>query len=189
MHIRPILRLWLPSAAVAVVLSVVVYVAVQQSIRQAANDPLVQLSEDAIARLEAGQSPKLFLGSAPVEVSKNVAVWAIVYDDAGATIASLATLDGASIAIPAEVLDWTRAHGQDRLTWQPRAGVRAAIVVTRYQTAKGAGFVVVGRSLREIEYRERGVLLICAAGLLLSLVVSLVVAGIALRWRNPAPAA
>jgi hypothetical protein len=47
-----------------------------------------------------------------------------------------------------------RAHGEDRITWQPAEGVRHAIVVDRYQ----GGFVVGGRSLTAVERNEDALL-------------------------------
>ena len=43
-----------------------------------------------------------------------------------------------------------RQKGQDRVTWQPEAGVRMATVVVSFDH----GFVMAGRSLTEVEKRE-----------------------------------
>ena len=45
-------------------------------------------------------------------------------------------------------------RGEDRLTWQPEPGVRSATVVVHYQGAQ-AGFVMAGRSLREVGKSHR----------------------------------
>jgi hypothetical protein len=51
---------------------------------------------------------------------------------------------------PPGILDYTRQNGEDRVTLQPESGVRIAAVVVRYNN----GFVLAGRSLREVEKRE-----------------------------------
>jgi hypothetical protein len=61
-------------------------------------------------------------------------------------------LDGAVPKPPAGVFDYTRVHGDDRVTWQPRPGVRIAAIVVHYGGAQ-PGFVLAGRSLRESERR------------------------------------
>jgi hypothetical protein len=50
-------------------------------------------------------------------------------------------------------LEYVRSHGEDRVSWQPEPGVRIAAVIIRYQGAQ-SGFVLAGRSLREVEVRE-----------------------------------
>ena len=60
-----------------------------------------------------------------------------------------AQLDGQIPELPKGVLDAARANGQNRVTWEPKEGVRIAAVVTRYD----GGFVLSGRSLREVEKR------------------------------------
>jgi hypothetical protein len=49
-----ILRHWLPLAALTTALCGLVYLAVQQALRQAANDPQIQMAEDAAYILSQG---------------------------------------------------------------------------------------------------------------------------------------
>ena len=56
----------------------------------------------------------------------------------------------------------SRQHGEERLSWQPRRGVRIAAVVQRVGGAH-PGFVLAGRSLREVEDREEQVLQMAGA--------------------------
>src|SRR5207245_10626154 len=48
------MTLWVPIAVAVTGLTVVVYSAVQQDLRQGGNDPQIQMAEDAAARLNAG---------------------------------------------------------------------------------------------------------------------------------------
>jgi hypothetical protein len=51
--IRYTLKFWLPLAAAVTMLSGLVYIAVQQNMRIGANDPQIQLAEDAARALAA----------------------------------------------------------------------------------------------------------------------------------------
>ena len=84
----------------------------------------------------------------PVDIAGSLAPFMTIYDDSGVPIASSGHLDGALPRLPQGVLDYARAHGENRVTWQPLTGVRVAAVVTRY-SGQASGFVLAGRSLRE----------------------------------------
>jgi hypothetical protein len=145
-----IFKKWLPLAFATAGLCALVYVSVQQSLRQGANDPQIQMAEDAAAILKAGASVESVVPSAKVEIASSLAPFTMVFDHAGNVLASSATLHGAVPAFPIGVLDYTRQNGEDRVTWQPEVGVRMATVVE----STGDGFVLAGRSLREVEVRE-----------------------------------
>lgn len=144
---------WLPLALVTTFLSGLIYVAVQQDYRQTANDPQIQLSEDLAAKLDAG-------GAVPtspaekVDIAKSLAPFMVVFDDSGHVLAAEGALNGKDPEIPSGIFDFTRTHHQDRVTWQPATDVRVATIITRYSSNKGSGFVLAGRSLREVEKRE-----------------------------------
>jgi len=148
--ILKIIKKWLPLAITTAGLCALVYLTVQQSLRMGANDPQIQMAEDAASHLNAGASIESVVPSAKVEIAESLAPFMIVFDKSGTVLASCATLHGALPAFPGGVLDYVRQNGQDRVTWQPVAGVRMATVVTPYKN----GFVMVGRSLTEVEKRE-----------------------------------
>ena len=114
----------------------------------------IQMAEDAAAALAAGREPQSLLPSGQVDIAASLAPYLVIFDDAGEPIATSAMLDGQAPRLPRGVFDYVRRHGEDRITWQPRPGVRSAIVVTRINGER-PGFVLAGRSLREVEKRER----------------------------------
>jgi hypothetical protein len=123
-----------------------------QQLRLQADDPQVQLAEDAAARLAAGATPASVLPpGGSVDIARSLAPFVVVYDAAGAPVASSGQLHGAAPALPAGVLEFARAHGGHRLSWQPEQGLRHALVVGPVRTG---GFAVAGRSLREAEARK-----------------------------------
>jgi hypothetical protein len=131
-----------------------------QVLRMSANDPQIQMAEDAAQRLNAGENAASIVPDRKVDMASSLAPFVTVYDDVGKPVASSASLDGIMLSPPRGVLDYVRAHGEERVTWQPRPGVRIASVVTR----TASGFVVAGRNMREVEIRENNVLKLAALG-------------------------
>jgi hypothetical protein len=172
--IKSILRNWLPIAVVITAMSGLVYLAVQQALRQGANDPQIQMAEDAATVLAHGGTVESVLPTTQVDLEQSIAPFITVFDDTGTPLASSGLLHGQMPPIPAGVFDYVRQHGEDRITWQPEPGVRQAIVVVSY-TGSPSGFVVAGRSLREVERREDGALLEAGAAWLVTMFGSLVV--------------
>jgi hypothetical protein len=151
--VKNILRHWLPLAVVTTLLCGLVYLAVQQSLRWGANDPQIQIAEDAAAALAAGGTPESVLPTARVEISSSLAPFMVLYSDTGQPLASSGLLHGAAPLLPPGIFTYTRQNSEDRVSWQPEAGVRVAAVVVAYSGAQ-PGFVLAGRSLREVEKRE-----------------------------------
>lgn len=144
-------------AGIATVLAIALYAIPQQVLRQGANDPQIQLAGDLVARLESGVAPDLAVGSADIDMARSLTPFVIVYDDAGKPLASQARLNGEVPSPPNGVFDTVRQHGEERVSWQPvlgsERGVRIAAVVQRVG-GKHSGFVLAGRSMREVEARE-----------------------------------
>jgi hypothetical protein len=166
------MRNWLALALCwSLVAGTIVFVAHWQ-LRTGANDPQVQMAEDAARQLAAGIEPAAVVprgGVVPVESS--LATWLAVYDANGTPLLSSGSYAGKAPDLPGGVLEFARKQGGHRLSWQPRPGVRQALVVV---PVPDAGYVVAGRSLREVEARKQQVLelvllawLVGLAGLLL----------------------
>ena len=132
----------------------------QQVLRMSANDPQIQLAEDAAQRLNSGENAARIAPDRKVDMAASLAPFVIVYDDSGRPVASSASLDGATPTPPRGVFEFVRSNREESVTWQPRPDVRIASVVTR--TADG--LVVAGRNMREVEIREDRVLKLAALG-------------------------
>jgi hypothetical protein len=140
-------------AGISTVLALALYAIPQQVLRTGADDPQVQLATDAAARLESGASPGDAVPAGEINMTRSLASFVIAYDDHGHLLASQAKLNGAVPVPPSGVLDFVRTHGEERVSWRPAPGVRIAAVVERVNGAH-AGFILSGRSLREVEMRE-----------------------------------
>lgn len=169
-----IVKSWIPLAIVITALCGLIYIVVQQNLRHGANDPQIQMSEDIASQLSQKKLPTPQTSIDIIDIEKSLAPFVIVYDDSGNVIGSTARLNGKSPILPKGVLEYTKMHKQDRITWEPQRGVRHAIVVTRVKDGF-KGYVLAGRSLREIEVREDIFLKQIGLGWIVILVTSLVV--------------
>ena len=158
------LRRWLPVAAAATVLAGTLYVVAQQQLRSDANDPQVQMAEDA-----ATQGVTVAAAGLPaVDVKRSLAPWLIVYGPDRKAVGGSARLNGRLPDYPVSAFDNAPPGGRDMITWQPEPGVRAATVIVGFK----GGWIVAGRSLRLVEERENSVGQLSLLGWLLAMVAS-----------------
>jgi len=162
-RIRWAVALWLPAAVAVTVAAGAGYGVGQNLLRSSANDPQIQMAEDAAAELTAGADAASVATGPPVDLATSLAVEITVLDDAGTVLASTGRLDGKQVHPPSGALEAAgrRSH---IVTWQPRRDVRMAAVIAAYTGDSGSGTVVVSRSLRVVEQRETQVLALVAAG-------------------------
>jgi hypothetical protein len=179
-HALRAIALFLPVAVLATLGCGLVYVGVQQDLRSGANDPQLQLAEDAARALDAGAEPASIVGGTEVDVAQSLAPFVVVFDLAGHVLATDGQLDGHDPVPPLGVLDAARAHSPNVLTWQPRPGVRVATAAVPWQ----GGTVLAGRSLREVERREDQLLLTVAA-VWLAMLVALAATALVAAWLWP----
>lgn len=164
----------------------IVYVAAQQMMRANANDPQVQIAHDISNAIAQGRGPREFFPpSGQPDINGTLAPFAALFDEKGALIGASGTLDGKPLSVPVGVLDRARESGENRVTWQPRPGVRMALVAVPFQgAAQGTstqsgptGVAIAGRSLQEVEYRVSSILgPVVAVGWFASIVAVSVVA-------------
>lgn len=147
-----ILKLWLPLAVTITLICGIVYTVVQQNYRHSANDPQYQMAEDAANEINSGVDPKTLIVNPPVELSSSLSPYLIIYDELEQPIASGALLNGKIPTLPSGVLVYVKKNGEDMITWQPRKGIRQALVIEK-TTSGSLYFVVAGRSLRKTEER------------------------------------
>jgi hypothetical protein len=171
-HLLNILRKWLPLAVVIIGTCGLGYLLAQQASRQGLNDPQIQMAQDAAAALSAGATPQALLPQYTTDIGASLAPFMIIYDDSGNVIASTGSLHAQIPDLPPGVLEYTRINGEDRVTWQPEAGVRIAAVVVRSEGSQ-PGFVLAGRNMREVEARIEQFGQLTLLALLATLVFSL----------------
>jgi hypothetical protein len=152
-HFPQILSIWLPISLAVIAVNAFAYILCQQVLRQSANDPQVQLSQDIAAALSQGEPLQSIGQLTPVPIDTSLATFVMVFDDQGKTLVAQARLNHENPSLPPGIFNYVRDHGEDRITWQPQPGVRLALVVNRFSNPTQSGFVAVGRSLKEVERR------------------------------------
>ncbi len=192
--VKNILKTLIPLAVIITLLSGLLYATVQQVLRMNANDPQIQIAEDAATALASGKSVDSVVPNTQIDIATSLAPYVIVFDNSGKAIASSGLLHNQLPTLPSGVFDYVRQNGEDRITWQPEPGVRSATVVTRYGGAQ-PGFVMAGRSLRESENRTDQLGVIIGFGWLGTLLGALVAVAFSelvlgtdsplLRWVPP----
>jgi hypothetical protein len=152
---------YLAAAAVISTIIILVYAAVQQGYRTAANDPQLQIARDMSHAIRQNKSPGYFMKTDSVDLDQSLSVFTTEYDLNGKAIQSTGLLNGKLPSLPQGVFDYTKEHGEDVVSWQPQRGIRMALVVESVH-ANGIGFIAAGRSLLEVEKREKNLLTLCA---------------------------
>lgn len=179
---KTIIKYWLFSAIIVTGLCGLLYVVAQQGLRHGGDDPQIQMAEDIAGKLTGGQQLQNVLPTEKVDIARSLAPYVILFDATGKPIASSALLNGQTPTIPPGVFAYVKQNGEDRFTWQPQVGVRSAVVVTRFAGAS-SGFVLAGRSLREVENREDDSMKLILASWIILLFVTF--AGAIIFFRQP----
>jgi hypothetical protein len=155
-----IIKAGLPLMVAVTFIFGLIYIVGQQSYRHSANDPQIQLAEDAALALSKGQAPESLIGNNKINIAHSLSPYVIICDQSGQPVASSALLDDQTPKIPPGIFEYTKRHKQDRITWEPKPGVRQAAVIVHYE-GQASGFVFAGKSLRETEMRIGQLSAIC----------------------------
>jgi hypothetical protein len=143
-------RTWLAIVGTTMIVLLTAFVMVQQSTRLAANDAPLALNQAVRARLDNRYSPDAAVLTQPSNLS-DLAPFAILTDSKLNVEASSTPAGKAMILPPSGSFAYTKAHGQNRFTWQPSPGLRIATIITSYQG--GSQYIVTGQSLGEAQSR------------------------------------
>src|SRR5260370_409106 len=73
---------WVPLAVAVTGVAALVYGALQQDLRQGANDPQIQMAEDGAAKLNAGATPSAVVPSETIELATSLQPYVMVFNEA-----------------------------------------------------------------------------------------------------------
>lgn len=118
------------------------YVVVQQDGRQAVEDA-------PRALLSTGEASPATQQPDRMDLSHSLGTFWVRYDAAGRPTAGDGYLDGSLARVPQGVLRTARTLGEDAVSWEPKPGLRFAVVAQPV----GDGVIVAGQSLRRTEQR------------------------------------
>ncbi len=175
---------WLPLGVATITFFGFGYVAIHQAYRTSLNDPQIQLVTDGQIKLSAGAQPVEVVGRSDLfDIEKNLQPFVAVYDANGVPLESSGYLRNAPPKPPVGVFEYAKEHGEDRVTWQPNATTRIALVVRPAGNASG-WFIASGRNMREVESRVQQLNTITALGLGISLLLSFLLDLLGDAWRR-----
>ncbi len=154
---------WILSAVITTLICGLIGATVQQTYRQDANDPQIQIAKEMSAAFLNNQFTEETLKSSfetfipskiQVNIETSLSPWIQIYDASGENLySSMMTSDAQSTPrVSKGVFERVDKQGENRITWQPKKGIRQAIVVTKFSGLRN-GYIVVGRSLAEVENR------------------------------------
>src|SRR4051812_19887662 len=140
------------AAALFSLILLLVYATVQQGYRSAANDPQVQLARDIAEDIRYTRTYRNYLDNT-VDPKQSLGTFMQLYNGKGELLFSGGAVNGRAPQIPKGVLDNAKQYSENAVTWQPAADVRLA-TVAEYTTMPDTAYVVVARSMQEVELRE-----------------------------------
>lgn len=150
---RPITFYTLALALVLTLAGGVAAVTMQQMLRRGADQPQIDMADWYAGEIGSGEAPGNVIPPGYVDLERSLQPFVIFYDDHGKAGTGTGYLDQSLPVLPVGVLEFTRSHGSDNVTWQPVPGIRIASVI-KHVTGKGSGFILAGRSLRPVEEQE-----------------------------------
>jgi hypothetical protein len=163
---------FLPLAVLITCISVLIYGASQQIIRQSAYDMPLMSVETAEARIGLGQQLSTILPNISVDLSKPYGFFFSAYTEQKQLAIAPTTVHGTPVVPPPGVFAYARAHSINKLTWQPVDGVRVATVIIYEPQTKT--YLVAGRDLRDYESRIERLGLMIAVGWVVTMIVTVI---------------
>jgi hypothetical protein len=157
---------WFAALALLVVIFGTIYGVVQQAQRLDANNPQVQIAEDAAYALNRHGEPQAFI-SDNVDFGRSLQPFINIYDKKGKLVNGSGYLNGRLARAPLDMLKASEGKEYSAVTWEPKEGVRVAAV----SVAAKDYYVLSGRNLKEVEKNETTTLQLSLLGGLAALVL------------------
>jgi hypothetical protein len=103
-------------------------VAFQRMLRRGANQPQIEMAKFYASEIGSGEEPDNIIPPGYVDPERSLEPFVIFYDDQGRPEKATGYLDQSAPVPPLSVFEYSRSHGSDAFTWQPRPQVRIATV-------------------------------------------------------------
>ncbi|MCU1416784.1 MAG: hypothetical protein JWP32_958 [Schumannella sp.] len=140
---------WIVGAVVLTITLASVYVTAQQLDRQGADEQPQRLASQIVLLHDLPEPEAADL----VDLGGSEALFYVVYDTSGSPLSGRGYLDGDLAQLPDGVIAAAVANGSNRVTWEPRDGLRFATV----EVAVGDRVVMAGQSLAPSETRTQNI--------------------------------
>ncbi len=149
-----------------------VMIAVQQSYRTNANDPQVEVTGQVAEVMNQNVPLDAIVSDADqIEMDKSLSLFVMIFDKDKKLAGSSAVIDGQPPTPPDGTFEVAKKEGENRFTWEPKKGVRVAAVL---KSVGDKGYVLAGRSLKEIEMREQDLYVLILIGWIISILLALI---------------
>lgn len=145
---------WIFGAIILTASFVLTEVVVQQSYRQSANDPQIQIANDAMLALQSSAAILDLIPKQRVQIDLSLKEFLIIYDTEGNPIAGNGYIGEKLLVVPEGVFEAAKTTGENRVTLEPKPGIRIAAVVVPFVGREANGYALSGRNIREVEARE-----------------------------------
>ncbi len=156
------LAIFINLAVILTVIFGIIYIAVQQSYRTNANDPQVEVVGQVEEVIKQDVPLDAIVSEAEqIDMAESLSLFVMIFDTDKKLVGSSATIDGQAPTPTDGAFEYAKQHSENRFTWEPKPGVRIAAVLA---SVDGKGFVLAGRSLKEIESREVALLKLVVIG-------------------------
>lgn len=152
-HFQPFVC-WVYGALIISASFALVGVVAQQSYRQSANDPQVQIANDATIALQSSAAILDLIPKQRVQIDLSLKDFLVIYDTEGNPIAGNGYIGEKLLVVPKGVFEAAKALGENRVTLEPRPGIRIAAVAVPFVGREANGYALSGRNLSEVEVRE-----------------------------------
>jgi ABC-type multidrug transport system fused ATPase/permease subunit len=144
---KKIFVFWIILMFLATFTCLLTYLVAQQTVRHGANELPAQFATETAIKLENGKSAESAIPANKIDISKSLDTFVMVYDHNKNLLATSGMMGNNKPSYPRGVLDYVDQKGKDRVTWQPKTGLRFATVAIKFDN----GYIVAGRSLQETE--------------------------------------
>jgi len=131
-------------ATIFAVMTIVIgfsYAADLRILQYGAEAEQVQMVVDAAAALGRGASAgAVASANRQIDIETSLSPFIMIFDDQNRIMQSTGILNGVPVAPPRGVFNYVKNHGEDRITWSPKKGLRFAMVMKRVE-GRMTGFV------------------------------------------------
>ncbi len=168
-----LLGTWVVLAAIFTTVIGLVYVATQQTYRQTANDPQIEITEEISAAIAKGAPADQLIPSAGgTDIKTSLSAFAMIFDKDSKVLGSSAKLNDSDPIPPKAVFEAAAKNGRTMITWEPEKGTRVAAVITSVKSGEDTVYVLAGKNIREVEKRTVGLLYAVITAWVISLLLS-----------------
>lgn len=171
---KKFISIWLILMLAGIFTAGCAYISTQQSLRSGADGPAVTAVRQAMVKLENGETPQNALPE-KTDIRTSQTPFVYIYDSDKNLVASSAAYGSESIAYPVSVLSEIDKRGENRVTWQPKTGLRFATVGIQFV----GGYIIGCYPLSETENTISHISALLLIGSALYAVGSAVILGVA----------